>query len=250
MKHVDPTEFTEVKLESQSFGDFRIDVVDHDVLRLPARIDAQILVPDDVDSLYVRKSEVKQPQIILLRDLPDYSYSMRDSTCIYFGGMDESPFLARLDPHLAFRKKDQSLPHILNAGALDTQLKPDIAHLYEKRTGKKAQRQGDWFFFPLTLGGKQLTVDELFFTATYDPNSPDREIIEDAQLGHTRHVLAEGRAYAERWVDGMPKQYVGEGVLKAPDHADRDAEKAFLFRHMDGLWMPKDSRAEYMARVD
>lgn len=129
---------------------------------------------------------------------------------LYFGGTDEQPFLVQLQPE-ALQSLAQGEDGFFEA------LKPVDVRLIENAYGQPAVRQGDWFAVPLPLE-LSLKIMAGVLVATREPETLNLVPTTNGgtPLNRTRHNLNGG------WIGTRGRFLFGEGVLKAPDHEDKE----------------------------
>lgn len=146
---------------------------------------------------------------------------------VFFGGTDEQPFLVQLDPQVvtSLRGGEQAF--------FDT-IKPNGAKVLEKAFGTKTVRQGDWFAVPLPFSWEAAGGLVAMMQRDFKVEVPSTEKERKIQLRGTRHNLI-----ALRYIALPTEEYgrrnplncalIGEGILKAPDHADRELKGPHAF---------------------
>src|SRR3989344_1796920 len=119
---------------------------------------------------------------------------------LFFGGMDESPFLVELE--------FDALEGLFEGerGFFEG-LKPQIIRHWEKSLGVKAKRQGDFF----AISDRQPKSWKEFFQI-HKSSKLELEVVEKRSLAGTRHQFSGLAA----WNEGC---FIGEGTIEAPDHA-------------------------------
>jgi len=136
-----------------------------------------------------------------------------DAESLFFGGVDESPFLSELVDDegilgsVLFRGKDGSL--------FFKQLIPREITKNEKIFGTKAVRQGDWFAVPIPLSWDRLLV----IRQTVEPDFSLRIVRRKRiRLDPTRHFLCNARFIHSR-VSFPSSVLIGEGELISKGHS-------------------------------
>lgn len=134
----------------------------------------------------------------------------------FFGGTDEQPFLVQLEPSVVatFRSGGEQ--------EFYTALKPVAVDRLEERFSSHALRQGDWFAvrFPDWSRAKYWAQCSFHRDGECNSGATEKGIV---AVGGTRHTL-KGRFLAPcRMMQELRSNcpLVGEGVLEAPDHADK-----------------------------
>lgn len=141
---------------------------------------------------------------------------------VYFGGMDESPFLVELHPF--------AIEGLINGeDAFFAELKPDIIRGWEKKLEVPARRQGDFF----AAGGPKLKWPELFRKSGLDTEFTVRQV-ENFQLRGTRHRFSGILATAGGSI-------LGEGIITAPDHLPLELKSPHLIEQAVHLLQPQQA---------
>lgn len=136
----------------------------------------------------------------------------------FFGGTDERPFLVKLESASLSMFKAGG-----ERGFYDA-LKPVAVDRLKERFNSQALRQGDWFAvrFPDWSTAKYWT--QCFFHHDGECSSGSGEIKkETVKVGGTRHTLKGRFLLPCRMMreERSNCSLIGEGVLEAPDHADK-----------------------------
>lgn len=154
----------------------------------------------------------------------------RESPMCWFGGMDESPFLVRLNPacyHTLIRKGEQDFFEAL---------KPKKVRVIEKFAEMQAKRQGDIFSveLPFTLQQLQVAGKALGGNIPVPEHKGQR-----FNLFGTRH---QAEAELSSSTSGNENNIViKEALLKAPDHCDLELPALHFLAQADGLYSPKEA---------
>lgn len=153
--------------------------------------------------------------------------SVENPIC-YFGGMDESLFLVRLNSDF-FR--------VLCRGGekafFDT-LKPDGVKTIELATRTSAKRQGDIFAVELPFTLKQLKIAEkLGGRGLPVPSLKDGKF----NIFNTRHIMEAGLSSENPY----SRVVVLDGLLKAPDHKNLELPGLYFVEQSQGLYAPKEA---------
>jgi|GEM_PF-1186552 len=142
---------------------------------------------------------------------------------MFFGGMDESPFLVEVDYKLV-----EELA--LGEDAFFNSLKPSVVKRWEKGLGSEAKRQGDFF---AVASDKKVNWDS-FFMSHLDGGKITMSFVKDFALRDTRHnftgILGE-----------INDLLVGEGRIDAPDHEPLLLEQPHLIEQAEGLLNPVEA---------
>jgi hypothetical protein len=199
------------------------DAILHFVPNLPdnwaIRKDKEILLTHDAEARFYPLKKGSQ-----------FLYTCGDGTArfLYFGGMDESPFLVELD--LAV------FEHLLDGEeAFFDSLKPAWIRNAERETKRKALRQGDFFAW---TSSKDMST--FLRTHMQRGNRAEVQIVEKMQLRETRHRFS-GLYFNVRNNDGHFLSAGGEGVIEAPDHAPLKLEGPHIIMQALHLVKPKEA---------
>lgn len=142
---------------------------------------------------------------------------------IFFGGMDESPFLTELDYSV--------VEHLIEGEeSFFRALKPGIIQRAERNFESVAHRQGDFFAVttprPINWGA--------FMLKYLGDNELRISVVEDENLRGTRHTIAGlfGRA---------GDTLIGEGTIEAPDHEPLILKGPHIIEQAAFLRRPKEA---------
>lgn len=222
-----------------------------DILDIPNRIgDAEIILfPQDARSDHDRRYSVNPPPLaarqgnrLILGGDPDsgrfyqllkgeqFVFTTQDRDArrrIFFGGMDESPFLAELELEVLEAM-------IQGEEAFFEALKPRIIRSWEQSIGIRAKRQGDFFAVPAAKKGRVSWED--FFIRSLKEKGRKAEVVytEDTQLRGTRHTFVGMMAVVSNCI-------VGDGIIHAPDHEPLDLRGPHLIEQASYLAKPKEA---------
>ncbi|OHA08868.1 MAG: hypothetical protein A3B37_00775 [Candidatus Sungbacteria bacterium RIFCSPLOWO2_01_FULL_59_16] len=140
---------------------------------------------------------------------------------VLFGGTDENPFLAELDP--GAKKAALAIPDH-GEGVFYNYLKPESVKRLERLLGVTAPRQGDIFAVPVGWNWRMMrALAEHIGLATEGNETKTGEM----RVFGTRHVLS-GQwlttitFWKERWgtkVEREQRALLATGVIEAPDHS-------------------------------
>jgi hypothetical protein len=160
-----------------------------------------------------------------------FLFSCEDSQgerSLYFGGMDESPFLVQLEA--------STVEHLLDGEeAFFEALKPRWIRNAERESRRKAKRQGDFFAFSSTKDMSTFLKSHM-----QRGNKATVQIVENMQLEGTRHHLS-GLHVAISNRDGSFLGSSGEGVIEAPDHAPLKLESPHIIMQALHLVRPEEA---------
>lgn len=147
---------------------------------------------------------------------------------LYFGGMDESPFLVEL--HLSVF---ESL--LDGEDAFYEALKPNWIRRAEKEFRKPAKRQGDFFAF---APAKDLST---FLHKHLNPgHKTELQVVEKVAVDDTRHLFT-GLHFRLTDNRGALLARGGEGVLEAPDHEELRLSGPHVIMQALHLVRPKEA---------
>ncbi len=190
---------------------------------LPRREEAEITLPEAEETQFFPLQKGAQFLVVASRG-PNYDARER----LYFGGTDERPFLVEMNPQvLTSLKKGE-------AGFYDA-IRPEGAQFAEKKFGTKAVRQGDWFAVPLPFKWNSVHGLLGLFTDDHKATSAGEKGI---RIGGTRHQLIDGQAILLGH-NPLRCMIIGEGLLRAPDHADKVLKGPHAFFQTQHLKEPE-----------
>ncbi len=186
--------------------------------RVPYRKERQIFLPEDSDARFYAIN--KRQQFLCTVNI----YAQRR---LFFGGMDESPFLVEL-----------GLSHIeeliVGEEAFFESLKPTTIQRWEKGFNVKAKRQGDFFAIappePASWGN---------FIKRFAPQGLKVTPAEEHMLSGTRHSFT--GLIGTSAVSGENGIFIGEGTITAPDHADLVLDHPHVILQSIGLTNPREA---------
>ncbi len=114
-------------------------------------------------------------------------------------------------------------------------IKPEGAKFCEMKFGTKTVRQGDWFAVPIPLDwGSVHGLLGLFHRNL----KTARENLKGIPVGGTRHLLVEGQCVMLS-TNHLNCSLIGEGLLRAPDHADKVLKGPHAFFQTQHLKEPE-----------
>jgi hypothetical protein len=160
-------------------------------------------------SIYLTRDDVDE--FVPLRQGEQFIFHYpngRGGRRVFFGGTDEKPFLVELFGDV--------ITGLRGEADFFERLKPSEVSALEQFFKTSHVRQGDWFAVPIPLTWDQLYgCMQIFHESVPGPARPRETKAKGIQVGGTRHVLI------GQFLQGSPGPLIAEGVLKAPDHADR-----------------------------
>ncbi len=147
---------------------------------------------------------------------------------LYFGGMDESPFLVELEM--------AAFENLLDGEeAFFDGLKPTWLRNTERETKKRAKRQGDFFAFSST---KDLSTFLRLHMSR--GNNATVHIVEKLSLEGTRHQFS--GMYLSVFNNARERiGFGGEGTIEAPDHALLKLDGPHIITQALHLVRPKEA---------
>jgi hypothetical protein len=199
--------------------------------QLPEKAGSAIITWDHKAGTPTREQEIitlpkkHNVELFMLKEGQQFLYAAGEQ--VYFGGTEESPFLARLKPE-AVNPLWQ-----LGEEAFFEALKPaNIARL-ERYYRRQAVRQGDIFAMPLQANWKSIGIVMTLIdrTAFAEPAAP--RTVTDCSLFETRHTIS-GLALI---LDANLVLF--EGTLQAPDHSPRTLKGIHLMDQAANMFHPK-----------
>ena len=191
-----------------------------------------ILVPDTADLEVVELLDGQQ----YLFHKPPTNPRFDRGAGVWFGGMDESPFLASLitGHYRAYRQGGEA--------AFFASLKPMETTYLEVVFGCKAKRQGDIFAMPIEDMDLAATVLGQWNRESLHDRGNWPSILEEfgASIFGTRHRFY-GKRYAELPANTIHAErfcLVWDGVLRAPDHRPLELPGLHYMQQAQGLINP------------
>lgn len=151
---------------------------------------------------------------------------------VYFGGTDEEPFLVQLDSEV--------LSYYERGGekGFYAALKPRVIKDLEEAFEVESERQGDIFGVPIPMSWELLGKSVKLYSALegkgydYEP-----EQVKDRAVFGTRHLFS---GYELQIGLGKIESLIfGEGLIKAPDHADLILTRVHVFGQTSFLINPQ-----------
>ena len=185
-------------------------------------------------------------EFIPLMDGEQFLYIRRqygDRDQVLFGGTDENPFLAELDP--GAKKVALAIPE-RGESTFYNYLKPESVKRLERLFGGTALRQGDIFAVLIGWNWKMLRglADHIGLATEGDETKAGEMRIFD-----TRHVLhgqwlTTVTFWKERWgskVEREQRSLLATGVIEAPDHAPLVLKVVHALVQVEVLARPKEA---------
>lgn len=152
---------------------------------------------------------------------------------LWFGGMDEEPFLTRLS--LSVLREFQAR----GEDGFFESLKPRQIIEMECITGRKTKRQGDIFAMPVPFSWESIKMMAHF--ATDQKNEPGRTIVDkDISVYDTRHKFTGMYTPVTIKVASLSFRFF-EGDLIAPDHEDLALKGPHVLAQAINLFDPKNA---------
>ena len=212
-----------------------------DIAEVPEKIgEAEIVFEGWKSDSYSRNRQFlprRQSRTIVLPDEPDtkFYWVMNDKQFLFtsgeennrklfFGGMDESPFLVELNFSMIENLIDGS-------EAFFQALKPKRVKNWEEALKTKAKRQGDFFAIPF------FKTDWGAFLKQHlgKKGSVEMRIADEMPLNGTRHRLNGLVAIGEG------NLVLGDGVINAPDHEPLLLDGPHLIEQAVGFLRPQEA---------
>jgi hypothetical protein len=171
-------------------------------------------------------TESKEARVFSLLKGQQFLYTAPDTASnstrrLFFGGMDESPFMVELDYGF--------IEHLIDGErAFFESLKPAIIKSGEQVFSSKTRRQGDFF---AVKSKKNMDLSSLM-RAHLKQHEITFKVVEELPLKETRHMFT---GLLGRTTGG----FIAEGILKAPDHEPLLLDGPHIVEQALGLLRPK-----------
>jgi hypothetical protein len=176
-------------------------------------------------------SEEGSPRFYQLKNGEQFLYTSEDrggNRHLYFGGMDESPFLVELEM--------RALEHAIEGErAFFEGLKPSWIRQVEQKMKRRTKRQGDFFAFSVSKNMVAFINEYVRHGTRVQMDTAEKSPVEG-----TRHRFS-GLRYFILNRDGHVQFSGGEGLLEAPDHAPLKLDGPHIIMQALHLVRPKEA---------
>lgn len=212
----------------------------------PERYGDHIFLPLVVGAEYYPLKEGEQFLFMIPSASSSIDYNYPDS--LFFGGTDERPFLVQVSFQFMDIFFDKGEAEFYEA------LKPLTMFALEDHYGRRAERQGDIFYFSLGASLEEITFERSFINdlkkiigkASVDFMPCKYNADELNRVFDTRHIIQgpfrendDKRDSSRRRT--MPWFGLGQGTLTAPDHSPRTFDSLHALAQTKGLVGPQNT---------